>query len=211
ESGRDAFTFPAGRRVGNCLHRIFERLDRGEEESVEAACRESLARYRIDAQWVDVAQTLVMNTRATCLAATEGPGVGKGFCLEKVERAVPEMEFHLPLEGLDQCRLGEALADHGYDNPFAGSPSNVEGYLRGFIDLVAGHDGVWYVLDYKSNWLGNRVADYRPDGLSKAMRDHRYPLQYLLYLVALNRYLSVRLPGYDYDQHVGGAFYLFLR
>ena len=211
ESGRDAFTFPAGRRVGNCLHRIFERLDRGEEESVEAACRESLARYRIDAQWIDVAQTLVMNTRATCLAATEGPGVGKGFCLEKVERAVPEMEFHLPLEGLDRCRLGEALADHGYDNPFAGSPSNVEGYLRGFIDLVAGHDGVWYVLDYKSNWLGNRVADYRPDGLSKAMRDHRYPLQYLLYLVALNRYLSVRLPGYDYDQHVGGAFYLFLR
>ena len=211
ESGRDAFTFPAGRRVGNCLHRIFERLDRGEEESVEAACRESLARYRIDAQWVDVAQTLVTNARTTCLVATEGPGVGKGFCLERVERAVPEMEFHLPLEGLDRGRLGEALADHGYDNPFAGSRSNIDGYLRGFIDLVAGHDGVWYVLDYKSNWLGNRVADYRPDGLSKAMRDHRYPLQYLLYLVALNRYLSVRLPGYDYDQHVGGAFYLFLR
>ena len=211
ESVQSAFTFPAGRRVGNCLHRIFERLDRGEEESVEDACRESLARYRIDAQWVDVAQTLVANTRATLLAAADGPGVGKGFCLEQVEHAVPEMEFHLPLEEFDRRRLGEALADHGYDNPFAESRSNIDGYLRGFIDLVAGHGGVWYVLDYKSNWLGNRPDDYRPAGISKAMRDHRYPLQYLLYLVALHRYLGGRLPGYDYEEHVGGAFYLFLR
>ena len=211
ESVRDAFTFPAGRRVGNCLHRIFERLDRGEAESVEEACRESLARYRIDAQWVDAAQTLVANTRATLLAAHEGPGIGKGFCLEMVEHAVPEMEFHLPLDGLDRRRLGETLAEHGYDNPFVGSRSNIDGYLRGFIDLVAGHDGVWYVLDYKSNWLGDRPDDYGPAGISKAMRDHRYPLQYLLYLVALHRYLAGRLPGYDYDEHVGGAFYLFLR
>ncbi|MDE0661453.1 MAG: exodeoxyribonuclease V subunit beta [Gammaproteobacteria bacterium] len=211
ESVRNALTFPAGRRVGNCLHRIFERLDRGEEESVGDACRESLARYRIDPQWVDVAQAMVANTRATLLAAAEGPGVGKGFRLRDLERAVPEMEFHLPLEGLDRGRLGEALADHGYDNPFAGSRSNIDGYLRGFIDLVVGHDGVWYVLDYKSNWLGNRLDDYRSAGISKAMRDHRYPLQYLLYLVALSRYLAGRLPGYDYDQHIGGAFYLFLR
>ena len=211
ESARDAFNFPAGRRVGNCLHRIFERLDRGEAESVEDACRESLARYKIEAQWVDVARSMVTNTRATLLAAANGPGVGRGFRLEGLERAVPEMEFHLPLEGLDRGRLGKVLADHGYENPFAGSRSNIDGFLRGFIDLVAGHDGVWYVLDYKSNWLGARADDYRPAGLSKAMADHRYPLQYLLYLVALSRYLAVRLPEYDYDQHIGGAFYLFLR
>ncbi|MCY4056611.1 MAG: PD-(D/E)XK nuclease family protein, partial [Gammaproteobacteria bacterium] len=211
ESVRDAFAFPAGRRVGNCLHRIFERLDPREEESVEDACRESLARYRIEPQWEEVARSMVANSRATWLSAAEGPGFGKGFRLQDLERTVPEMEFHLPLGGLDRRRLGEALADHGYDNPFAGSRSNIEGYLRGFIDLVAGHDGVWYVLDYKSNWLGNRADDYRSAGLSKAMRNHRYPLQYLLYLVALSRYLAGRVPGYDYDQHVGGAFYLFLR
>ena len=211
EPSLNAFTFPAGRRAGNCLHRIFERLDRDEEDSVEDACRESLARYRIEAQWVDVARTMVANTRATLLAAANGPGSGKGFRLDDLDRVVPEMEFHLPLEGLDRRRLGEALADHGYDNPFAGSRSSIDGYLRGFIDLVAGHDGVWYVLDYKSNWLGYRPGDYRPAALAKAMRDHRYPLQYLLYLVALGRYLAGRLPAYDYDKHVGGAFYLFLR
>ena len=208
---RDASTFPAGRRVGSCLHRIFERLDRGEEESVEEACRESLARYRIDPQWTDVAKSMVANTRATLLVPTDGPAIGRGFRLEDLERAVPEMEFHLPLEGLDRRRLGEALAENGYDNPFPGSRSSIDGDLRGFIDLVAGHDGVWYVLDYKSNWLGNRAEDYRPAGLSTAMRDHRYSLQYLLYLVALHRHLAIRLPGYDYDRHIGGTFYLFLR
>ena len=211
ERTRNAFTFPAGRRAGNCLHRIFERLDRGEEESVESACREGLGRYRIDLEWLGVARSLVENTRGTVLTASDGPGAGVGFRLDELERPVPEMEFHLPLEGLDRHRFGEALAHYGYDNPFDGSGSPIEGFLRGFIDLVAGHDGVWYVLDYKSNWLGNRVDDYRTAGLSRAMRDHRYPLQYLLYLVALHRYLAVRLPGYDYDTNMGGAFYLFLR
>ena len=212
EDARNAFTFPAGRRAGNCLHRMFERLDRREEESSEEVCRESLDRYRIGAEWLDVAQSMVENTRATPLVATLGPGKDKGFRLRDLARPVPEMEFHLPLEGLDRRRFGETLAAHGYDNPFGGSqPSNIDGFLRGFIDLVAGHEGVWYVLDYKSNWLGGRVEDYRPADVAKAMRAHRYPLQYLLYLVALNRYLSVRLPGYEYDKHMGGAFYLFLR
>lgn len=206
-----ASAFPGGRRTGHCLHRIFERLDRGEADSVEDACREGLARYRIDEQWLDVARSLVDNTRSTLLAPARGPGVGRAFRLRDLERRVPEMEFHLPLEGLDRHRLGKALGEHGYDNPFAGSRSNIEGYLRGFIDLVAGHAGVWYVLDYKSNWLGRRVDRYRPAGVSRAMRERRYHLQYLLYLVALHRHLSIRLPGYDYDRHVGGAFYLFLR
>ena len=211
DADQNAFTFPAGRRAGNCLHRIFERLDRGEGNSVDI-CHESLHRYRIGPEWLDVAQSLVENTRATRLVATVGPGKDKGFRLAELARPVPEMEFHLPLDGLDRRRFGETLAAHGYGNPFSGSqPSNIEGYLRGFIDLVAGHDGVWYVLDYKSNWLGPRVEDYRPEGNARAMREHRYPLQYLLYLVALNRYLSVRLPGYEYDKHMGGAFYLFLR
>ena len=211
ESTPNAFTFPAGRRAGNCLHRIFERLDRGEEESVESACREGLGRYRIDLEWLGVARSLVENTRTTVLTASDGPGAGMGFRLGELERPVPEMEFHVPLEGLDRNRFGQALAEYGYANPFDGSRSSIEGFLRGFIDLVAGHDGVWYVLDYKSNWLGNRAQDYRASGLARAMGEHRYPLQYLLYLVALHRYLAVRLPGYDYDTHVGGAFYLFLR
>jgi len=212
EPARDAFSFPGGTRSGNCLHRIFERLDRREEGTLEAICRDGLERYRIGTEWLDVVQSLVENTRGTVLVPAAGPGRDKGFRLDGLARPLPEMEFHLPLEGLDRRRLGNALAAHRYDNPFGGSnPSSIDGFLRGFIDLVAGHDGVWYVLDYKSNWLGRRPEDYRRDRLKRAMAEHRYPLQYLLYLTALHRYLSVRLPDYDYDEHVGGAFYLFLR
>ena len=211
EISRDAFTFPGGRSAGNCLHRIFERLDRGEEGCVETACRESLGRYRIDLDWLGVARSLVENTRATLLTPSDGPGAGKGFRIGELDRPVPEMEFHLPLEGLDRRRLGATLAEHGHANLFSAAQSSIDGFLRGFVDLVAGHEGVWYVLDYKSNWLGDRLEGYRPEGLEKAMREHRYPLQYLLYLVALHRYLCVRLPRYDYDRNIGGAFYLFLR
>ncbi|MDE0507916.1 MAG: PD-(D/E)XK nuclease family protein, partial [Gammaproteobacteria bacterium] len=86
-----------------------------------------------------------------------------------------------------------------------------DGYLRGFIDLTFEHEGRWYVLDYKSNWLGNQAEDYEPERLGRAMRQHRYQLQYLIYLLALHRYLRTRLPDYDYERHIGGAFYLFLR
>ena len=73
------------------------------------------------------------------------------------------------------------------------------------------HAGRWYVLDYKSNWLGPAPADYGPAALAAAMHAGGYTLQSLVYLVALHRYLSVRLPGYEYERHVGGAFYLFVR
>jgi exodeoxyribonuclease V beta subunit len=87
----------------------------------------------------------------------------------------------------------------------------LHGYLRGFIDLVFRHEGRFYVVDYKSNWLGPRAEDYGPEQLAEAMAHHHYYLQYHLYTVAVHRYLAQRVPGYDYAQHFGGVYYLFLR
>lgn len=83
--------------------------------------------------------------------------------------------------------------------------------LKGFIDLVFEHKGQYYVLDYKSNTLGEDDAAYTDQAMGQAILDKRYDLQYILYLLALHRLLKARLPGYDYDQHIGGAVYLFLR
>ncbi|MCK5913241.1 MAG: PD-(D/E)XK nuclease family protein, partial [Desulfuromusa sp.] len=85
------------------------------------------------------------------------------------------------------------------------------GAVRGFIDMVFEHDGRYYLLDWKSNHLGYRVEDYGELALKEAMEDNLYPLQYLLYTVALNRYLLLRVKDYDYETHFGGVFYLFLR
>jgi exodeoxyribonuclease V beta subunit len=67
------------------------------------------------------------------------------------------------------------------------------------------------VLDWKSNHLGNTIEEYHRDRLEKAMQENLYQLQYLLYTVALDRYLTLRVPGYRYDTHFGGAIYVFLR
>jgi exodeoxyribonuclease V beta subunit len=89
--------------------------------------------------------------------------------------------------------------------------STMTGLMKGFIDLIFEHDGRFYVLDYKSNYLGSRYEDYQMESLIMAMDDHHYDLQYLIYTLALHRYLRNRIPDYDYERHIGGVYYLFLR
>jgi len=83
--------------------------------------------------------------------------------------------------------------------------------LKGFIDLVFRHNGRYYLLDYKSNWLGENGEAYTPEAMARAMQSHRYDLQYQLYTLALHRYLRHRIADYDYQRHFGGVIYLFLR
>ena len=87
----------------------------------------------------------------------------------------------------------------------------VNGYMKGFIDLTFKAQGRYYILDYKSNWLGPSPQDYASPRLLQAMAREQYYLQYLIYCLALHRYLGLRLPDYDYEVHFGGVFYLFLR
>ena len=88
---------------------------------------------------------------------------------------------------------------------------SLSGFMKGFIDLVYEHQGRYYVVDYKSNFLGEEQGDYGKEQLDEAMISHDYPLQYLIYSLALHRYLKLRLPDYDPEQHLGGVYYLFLR
>ena len=215
---RSAFTFPRGPVAGSCLHRIFEHVDRQSEHepeklALEEVGRDALEEFGIGGDWGPVACDMIERTRAVDLLAPTGFRLG-----DPLPRLV-ELDFHFPVEGLDRDRLSAVLAEHGYPAPFARGgtdasgepPARIHGFLRGFIDLVVEHAGRWYVVDYKSNWLGPAPGDYAPAALAEAMRAGGYTLQSLIYLVALHRYLAVRLPGYDYEHHFGGAFYLFVR
>ena len=218
---RTVFTFPRGPVAGSCLHRIFERLDDPPESGtdgpdIDETCRDALADFGIDAAWRPVARTMVERTRSVRLGEPER---SDGFRLADPHPRLVELEFHFPVEGLDRGRLAARMVEHGYPDPFAGAARTgssaasppIHGFLRGFVDLVVEHAGRWYILDYKSNWLGPGSDDYAPEALGGAMREGGYTFQSLVYLVALHRYLAVRLPGYDYERHVGGAFYLFVR
>jgi exodeoxyribonuclease V beta subunit len=83
--------------------------------------------------------------------------------------------------------------------------------LKGFVDLVFEFKGRYYIVDWKSNFLGGAVEDYGPAALANEIRRRHYYFQYQLYTAALDRYLRLRLPSYSYEQHFGGVYYLFLR
>ena len=209
---RNEFTFPAGTRPGNCLHEILaQRLQ--PNGNLEGVCRDALAKWGIAPHWIEVARTMVTTTLNTpLLPDAVGTGAaGNTFRLGDVDQPIAEMQFHLPIRGFRRGDLDRALKAHGYDPRLADGAGEINGFLNGFIDVVARVGERWYVMDYKSNWLGNDVADYSPEAIKRAMAQHGYHLQYLLYITALHRLLRIRLPDYDYDRHIGGAFYLFLR
>lgn len=127
-------------------------------------------------------------------------------------KAEPEFWFpapHLDAQSIDALVRQHVLADH--DRPKV-LPMQLNGMLKGFIDLVFEHDGKYYVADYKSNYLGPNEAAYTEKAMRDKILSSRYDLQYVIYLVALHKLLTVRLgEDYDYDDHIGGAVYLFLR
>lgn len=123
------------------------------------------------------------------------------------------MEFFLALGGEGIGDLIEVLNAHGYPINLGSdrAQQTLNGLMQGYIDLTVEADGRYWVVDYKTNDLGKNRSDYEGDALARAVRYGHYDLQYLIYLVALHRHLRHTLPGYDPEQHLGGAQYLFLR
>jgi exodeoxyribonuclease V beta subunit len=212
---RGIFAFPRGARAGSCLHAMFERLDftQRDRERREDLVSRTLTGHGLDAaEWTPVVADLIERVLATPLDE-------KGLRLATVapDRRLNELEFAYPLGHLRADGLRRVLARHGYAvGPFREMIDHLEfsplrGYMKGFIDLVFEAGGRFYLVDYKSNWLGPEPAAYRRELLDDAMARESYVLQYLIYTVALHRYLRLRVPDYHYARHFGGVFYLFLR
>ena len=140
--------------------------------------------------------------------------LGDGLRLSQLlpENCVTEFGFHLPVSA-KLTTLHTVCAVHGVANvwPEHASLSALDGMLNGFADLIFMHGGRYHVLDYKTNRLGECLSDYREHAMQAAMDAHHYPLQALLYTVALHRYLQQRLPEYSPERHLGDSWYLFLR
>lgn len=176
--------FPRGTRAGSCLHALFERADFSTPAHCGPLAAETLQAFGFDAGWQPVLERLVADVAAT-------PLDDAGLTLAQVGRSerLVELEFLFP----------------------QGSAASHLGYMKGFIDLVFRHRGRWYIVDYKSNWLGPERADYTAPQLAAAMQQHRYDLQLRIYAAALRRILAWREPQLDWESAFGGVFYLFLR
>ncbi len=206
----NAFQFPKGAHAGTFLHSLLERLDFTNTTTVSLipCITSQLAQYGFDPAWTPVIENWVLNILNTPLDSTENSS--NAIKLKNIENSkkLVEMEFYLPLSSLNSDRLNKCLTH--YKSKTLIFPTT-QGMLKGFIDLIFEHDNKYYIIDYKSNHLGNQLQDYAPDQLRSAIAEHHYDLQYLIYTVALHRYLQQRLPGYCYNQHMGGSYYLFLR
>lgn len=218
------FDFPRGVRPGTCLHHVFETWDFSchDPALLREHVRSTLTAEGYADQWVEPVAEMVQRVLATSLAGTDGENVDaiEAVRLNTVTRArrVNELEFYFPVRTLDVAGLMRVLQQEGFWESAGLTPvrdqfasERVRGYLHGFVDLVFESGGQYYIVDYKSNWLGAEYDGYDRAGIAQAMVDHDYYLQYLLYTVALHRYLRRRVPGYDYQRHFGGVRYLFIR
>jgi exodeoxyribonuclease V beta subunit len=212
--GDDILRFPRGPAAGDCVHAVFERVDFSDPSGWEAAIAQALRDH--PQSLPGLPQNEQQKRFARMLARmlddvtrAELPG---GITLASIPlgRRLTELEFSLPSPRLAAGALNPALKALGYAVPRL-TFGSLDGYLKGFIDLVFEHAGRYYVLDWKSNHLGYAAADYARDRLAQAMGRHGYHLQYLLYSLALDRYLTRRIPGYHHDAHFGGVLYLFVR
>lgn len=132
----------------------------------------------------------------------------------KYNQKVAELGFNLRLnQHLSFSDLNRLF--HQFDIPLQLQSQEVNTmvwqYLKGEIDLVYQHGTQFFIVDYKSNYLGSDFDSYNPAALYDAMTTHSYWLQASIYQVALHRYLKLRLPNYDINTHLGAVEYAFLR
>lgn len=214
EDDYDDFVFrelTKGAKTGTFIHHIFENIDFADSGKWEFAIERAIGRFVPDKK--EVYPEKIEAFLKQVLQTEIDTGTEK-FKLADISHneLLHEMEFDFPME-LFPVKTLEKLIDNGVTvkNP-EDYPQQIEGIMTGFVDLFFRHNGKFYVLDWKTNYLGPTLQDYSPEAVDQAMTDNNYHLQYLIYSYAVKLYLEHRLgDSFDYERDFGGAIYLFVR
>ena len=206
----DKFVFQElkkGAHTGNLLHYIFEHIDFSDQRNWTRVVEQAMKRLSGLAN-EDYRDQILLLLKQVTSAIMPGDNL---FMLNQVsnEKRINELEFDFLLNPFNTAQL-QALSSDAH--PFRiKSIDELEGIMNGKIDLFFEHEGKYYILDWKSNFLGNSLEFYGDKEVKAAMYENNYNLQYLIYTVALTKYLKLRKPNFDYDRDFGGIIYLFLR
>jgi exodeoxyribonuclease V beta subunit len=217
-AARSIFNFPKGARAGIFFHDIFEQLDFADQATPhrDQLIVAKLREYGYAPEWKDVIAQTIENTLSVPLLTDGGH-----LTLATVSRdkRINEMEFYYPLKPVTPRQLKQVFARHGgVEIPsdfelqlqrLTFSPAN--GFLKGYVDMIFEHQNRFFVLDWKSNHLGNRVEDYDQENIRKTMSSEYYILQYCLYTLAFKRYMQARSPNFRFETDFGGVIYVFIR
>jgi exodeoxyribonuclease V beta subunit len=199
--------FPRGAAAGICIHAILEHIDFTDSANHANIVEKQLQLAGYDEKLVPFTCNWIRDILTAELI--------DGFSLSRLDGRdrIDEMSFFFSLEKVNMSEFNRILGKFSIAalNPGENFSPTMHGLMTGFIDLVYRYKNRFFIVDYKSNYLGTGQVDYNQQNLSFAVSEHRYDIQYLIYTLALHRYLGTRLPDYDYKQHLGGVQYLFLR
>ncbi len=210
------FTLTKGASAGNLLHDLLELNDFSAPEWEEHG-PELLNRFGLEEDKADFLYEWLNEALETPLYPQENLTLST----LQLGQTLREAEFYFPMNESKWSKLSRVLQEHRAElaSHFNGQAltvprlmtASLAGMMHGFIDLLFEHEGKYYVADYKSTWLGDEIANYNPGALFENNQHHLYDLQYLIYSLALHRYLKNTLVGYQPEQHFGGVYYLYLR
>jgi len=203
----DQFVFekmPRGPHLGNFLHDLFEHCDFAAESSWPTHLKQVARKHSqvFDEQLQTQYLQLIKSVCSANIPATNQ------FKLAEIisDKKLPELEFYYNFN-----QLNTKLLSKRFPKVSSEIHGTKKGVMNGFIDLFFEHNGMYYILDWKSNYLGSDMEFYKTEALDNAMTESNYHLQYLIYTLAVHRYLKAKIPDYNYSKHFGGVIYLFLR
>jgi exodeoxyribonuclease V beta subunit len=212
------FSFPKGARAGIFFHDLLEHHDFAAETAadLERLVAAKLQQYGFDQKWQPAVVRIISNVLSTALRPDAPP---MKLCSVRMKDRINEMEFYFPLNSVSSRNLAAVFRRYGRREIRTNFPEQIEkldfspsrGFMKGYIDLIFQHQQRFYLVDWKSNYLGSSRESYDQLSLLQVMKTEYYLLQYHLYTLALHHYLSRRMPDYRYEKHLGGIFYIFIR
>ncbi len=216
--GLSIFSFPAGAVPGTMLHEVLEDLDFtiNRADEIDRLIRDKFVHYGFEEKWIPIVRNMLIDLLNISLDPSD-----RGLCLSQIKNndRLNELGFYFPLKDLSKQTLGSLFSKSGQAPVLEGFAKEIEklnfqplnGFIKGFIDLVFTYKGKFYIVDWKSNLIGRDIYHYKAENLVPIMQNDYYILQYHLYTLALHKYLKKRLPAYTYEKYFGGVFYIFLR
>lgn len=193
---------PRGASFGDFMHQIFENIDFQNQDKIKSYLKRkvnsstsnSILNEKNEVQYLEFINQVL-----------ESKLMGD-FKIKDIVNKLPEIEFYFQIDQLSEVELSK-----DFEFPISFEQKEYKGFVNGFIDLTFEADGKYYILDWKSNHLGDELSAYSAENIAQAMTESNYHLQYFIYTIALCRQLKQINPAFDYDTDFGGVFYVFVR
>ncbi len=205
ESDNAIFNLPKGADTGNLIHNILELVDFKSDETMVDEATKEVDYFGLDERQKEVVLSWIQKI-------VSHPILTDGTALNGLnnDNLTKEMEFYFPIESINVEEVEGIIRNRQNSAPQL-SENHIRGYLKGFIDLFFKHKGKYYILDYKTNHLGENYQNYDVGQLKEAIISDNYDIQYNIYTVAAHRFLKNKVKDYSYERDFGGVIYLFVR